>query len=75
MAEKQTCGTCRYGFDWVMTKHTPPKINTRHSGRCSYVVPEPVWPLSIRGRWRNMPPTGGVQADETGCPCWEGKNG
>jgi hypothetical protein len=72
MAKKPTCGTCRYSFNWIMTKHSPPKINTRYSGRCSYVVPEPVWPLSIRGEWRDMPTTGGVQATGTETPAASG---
>jgi hypothetical protein len=71
--DKHTCGTCRYGYDWIMTKHTPPKINPRYSGMCSYRIPEPVWPASIPLYWRKLPTPGGVVADETNCPCWESK--
>jgi len=72
MAE-QTCGNCRYGHGWTMTKHTPPRINVNQAGRCCYVMPEPVWPVSVSEFWRHIPTTGGVMPTQTDCPCWEGK--
>lgn len=69
----QTCGNCRYGQGWTMTKHTPPRINASHSGRCSYVMPQPIWPVSVSLWARQLPKTGGVLSTDTDCSCWEGK--
>ena len=69
----QTCGNCRYGHGWTMTKHTPPRINVNQAGRCSYHIAEPVWPLSVAPQARVMPRKSAVWANESDCPCWEGK--
>ena len=66
----ETCGNCKYSSRWTMTNHAAPRINKNHSGTCAYEIPEPIWPLSIRQYDRRLPKAGGVQADETGCPCW-----
>jgi len=66
----QTCGNCKYSARWLMTKRNPPKINKKHSGTCTYKLPELIWPLAIRPYNRRLPIAGGVTADETGCPCW-----
>jgi len=62
--DSQTCGNCKYSARWTMTNHT---------GTCTYKLPEPIWPLGIRPYQRSLPKAGGVTADETGCPCWAGK--
>ena len=72
MAE-ETCGNCRYGHGWTMTKHTPPRINVNQPGRCAYVMPEPIWPASVSPWARQLPKAGGVLSTDTDCPCWEGK--
>jgi hypothetical protein len=76
MAEKQTCGTCRYGHGWTMTRHTPPRINSNIAGRCGYQMNWPTnWPISISLLDRRLPEPGWVWRDRADCPCWEAKNG
>ena len=72
MAEK-TCGNCKHAHGWTMTKHTPPKINTRHAAACCYEFPTVAWPISVFPALRRMPTPSYVQSDYTDCPCWEGK--
>jgi len=70
---EQTCGNCKHGIGWTMTKHTPPRINGNHHGHCVYELPSIVWPISIALSDQRMPPKGGIWKNDSDCPCWEAK--
>jgi hypothetical protein len=70
---EQTCGTCRHGIGWTMTKHTPPRINKNERGWCLWDAGTKQWPISIATPDRKMPPKMRPWADWKDCPCWEAK--
>jgi len=73
MAE-QTCGNCKHGQGWTMTKHTPPRINQRYGGECFFQIAMPKnYPACVAEQDRRPPYKRGIWASLSDCPCWEAK--
>lgn len=70
---ENTCGSCGLSSGWVMTKHSPPRINTRHYGQCGWKEPIPALPKAVTECYGHRPTHNrcNVHADQTDCPCWQ----
>lgn len=71
---RQECGNCRHG-KFSMTKHTPPRINSSVSGRCTWPEPEHVLPKCIADHPLNKVRFSrqSIWPHDQSCPCWESK--
>ena len=70
-AMAQPCATCKWA-QFEMTKHTPPRINSKHYGQCNWPVPAVV-PVARSMKEFNRTHKSCIWPPETGCPVWEAR--